>query len=254
MAHRLALVVGGAGGIGGATCRALAQGGLRVVVADIDKSGADALAAQLPGQGHAAFRVDVTDESSIRELFATVETSVGAIVVLVCIAGGSLIKPEYRPGIAQISLLHWEQTQARNVRGTFLCLREFLRRREEAPVDDGRIITIGSLAGQTAGGTGETDAAYAASKAAIAGLTRCAAAQAGKLGITANTVAPGLVDTVKVRNATTPAQRDAAARATPLGRLGQPEEIAATIAFLASPQAGFLTGTTISVNGGRFIS
>jgi NAD(P)-dependent dehydrogenase (short-subunit alcohol dehydrogenase family) len=253
MSERIALVTGGAGGIGSATCRALAKQGLRVVVADIDETAARVLARDLPGERHAAFRVDVADEESVGALFGAVESSIGPITVLVCIAGGALITPEHRPSVSHMSLDHWDRTNARNVRGTFLCLREFLAAREKKPVADARIVTIGSLAGQTAG-TSETDAAYAASKAAIAGLTRVVAAQAGRLGITANTVAPGLIETQKVCASTTPAQREAAARITPLGRLGEPQEIAAVIAFLASPESGFVTGTTLSANGGRFIA
>jgi NAD(P)-dependent dehydrogenase (short-subunit alcohol dehydrogenase family) len=96
--------------------------------------------------------------------------------------------------------------------------------------------------------------AYGASKAAIIGLMRNAAIQAGALGITANTIAPGLIDTPGVRYGTTQEQRDAFARSAPLRRLGRDDEVAAMIAFLASPQAAYVTGQTIGVNGGRHMN
>ena len=249
---RIALVTGGAGGIGAATCLALAASDLQVAVADIDFASAQAVAKSLAGGGHAAFALDVLSEASVASVFAQAEAVLGPIAVLVCVAGGSQITTDYRPSIADMTLDFWSRTEAVNSRGTFLCVREFLRLRGKRPLPDGRIIALASLAGQT-GGSSQTDAAYGASKAAIMSLMRNAAVQGAPLGITANAIAPGLIDTEKVRMAVTPAQREATAAQTPLKRLGEPGEVAEVIAFLASPKSSFVTGQTVSVNGGRFM-
>ena len=233
MTHRIALVTGGAGGIGAATCRALAENDLRVAVADIDLARAQSTMAELPGEGHMALALDVLSEESITDTFARTDASLGAISVLVCVAGGSLITDAYRPKIADMTLDFWSRTEAVNSRGTFLCVREFLRLRTRNPMADARIIALASLAGQT-GGSSQTDAAYGASKAAIMSLMRNAAVQGAPLGITANAIAPGLIDTEKVRMAVTPGQREATAAQTPLKRLGLPSEVAEVIAFLKS--------------------
>ncbi len=252
MTRRIALVTGGAGGIGAATCRALAEDDLQVAVADIDLARAQAIAKNLPGSGHAAFALDVLQEESVVSVFGEVEASLGPIAVLVCVAGGSLITDEYRPKIADMTLDFWSRTEAVNSRGTFLCVREFLRLRGRNPLPDGRIVALASLAGQT-GGSSQTDAAYGASKAAIMSLMRNAAVQGAPLGITANAIAPGLIDTEKVRMAVTKAQREATAAQTPLKRLGEASEVAEVIAFLASAKSSFVTGQTVNVNGGRFM-
>jgi NAD(P)-dependent dehydrogenase (short-subunit alcohol dehydrogenase family) len=252
MTRRNALVTGGAGGIGAATCHALANAGLRVAVADINHPTAQTVANSLPGDGHLALALDVTREDSVETVFRDAEKATGPIHVLVCVAGGSLITDAYRPGLADMTLEFWSRTEAVNSRGVFLSVREFLKLRRQHPVPEGRIIALASLAGQT-GGSSQTDAAYGASKAAIASLMRNAAVQGAPLGITANAVAPGLIDTSKVRMAVTPAQREATAAQTPLKRLGDPAEVAEVIAFLASSGSSFVTGQTINVNGGRFM-
>ena len=253
MSTRVALVTGGGMGIGAATCRLLADQGARVAIGDIDEKAAKVVAGDLAGKGHAALHADVTDEASVAALFSKVESDMGPIAILVCVAGGPLITPDYRPRISQMSVDHWEKTDALNARGTFLCVREFLRLREKAPVPDGRIVALSSMAGLTAGQS-ETDAAYSASKAAIIGLMRNAAIQGAACGITANAIAPGLIDTPGVHYGTTQEQRDGAAKVAPLRRLGRDGEVAAMIAFLASPQASYVTGQTIGVNGGRHMN
>jgi 3-oxoacyl-[acyl-carrier protein] reductase len=124
-----------------------------------------------------------------------------------------------------------------------------LRRRREKPIADGRIVTVSSMSGITA--ESPTGPAYSAAKAAVIHLTRLAALEAAPMGITANTVAPGLTDTPAVRGDLTPEQIEAARQAIPLGRLGTPQDIADLIAFLASTRAGYITGAVIEANGGR---
>lgn len=247
--RRIAIVTGAARGIGEATAQALAGDGLAVAVADLDLAGARRVAASLPGDGHGAFQVDITDERAVEDLFQNVEAGLGAMSVLACVAGGPFLVPGRRPSIVETTTENWIRTEALNARGTFLCIRTMLRRRGGKRLSDGRIVTVSSMSGITA--ESPTGPAYSAAKAAVIHLTRVAALEAAPLGITANTVAPGLTDTPAVRGDLTPEQLEAARQAIPVGRLGTPQDIAALIAFLASPRAGYITGAVIEANGGR---
>jgi NAD(P)-dependent dehydrogenase (short-subunit alcohol dehydrogenase family) len=245
---RVAIVTGAARGIGEATARALARDGHTVALADLNVTDARRTAATL-GDGHMAFPVDVVDEASVEGLFDAVEAQVGPVAVLACVAGGPLLTPGRRPSFIETSAENWIRTEALNARGPFLCIRAMLRRRMKVPVADGRIVTISSAAGITP--DNPTGPAYSAAKAAVIQLTRCAALEAAPLGITVNTVAPGLTDTPAVRGELTADQLEAARQAIPIGRLGRPIDIAETIAFLASTRAGYITGAVIEAHGGR---
>jgi len=250
MSDRVALITGGGGGMGSATCRALAAQGVRIAAADIDIEKAKRAIGALGGQGHAAYHVDVTSEDSIVRLFADVEDALGPVAVLVCIAGGRIMTtgPGTGPPIVDMTLAHWRGHEVLNPENVFLCVREMLRRRTKVPVQDGRIVSMASVAGLRA--DEQTDAAYGAAKGAIVAFTRTAAKQAAPLGITVNAVAPGLIDTPAVRANTTQAMRDAHNARNPFGRMGRDDEVAAAIAFLASPAASYITGVTLTVNGG----
>lgn len=138
-----------------------------------------------------------------------------------------------------------------NSRGSFLAVREMIRRRVKQPVAHGRIILIGSLAAQTL--AKNSPAAYIASKGAVQALVRPAAAEAAALGITVNAVVPGTIDTPMLRGVMPP-DRDAVYFGDSIaGRVGRPAEIAAVIAFLASEAAGYINGACIDVNGGMFM-
>jgi NAD(P)-dependent dehydrogenase (short-subunit alcohol dehydrogenase family) len=247
--RRVAIVTGASRGIGEATARALARDGLAVALADLNVAGAQRVADALPGDGHRAFQVDVVDERSVEELYDAVESKLGIVAVLACVAGGPFLTPGRRPSIVETTTENWIRTEALNARGPFLCIRAMLQRRTETPVADGRIVTVSSMSGITA--ESPTGPAYSAAKAAVIHLTRLAALEGARLGITANTVAPGLTDTPAVRGDLTPEQIEAARKAIPIGRLGKPEDIAEMIAFLASTRAGYITGAVIEANGGR---
>jgi 3-oxoacyl-[acyl-carrier protein] reductase len=246
---RVAIVTGGGSGIGEATARALAHDGHAVAVADIKLAGAQRVVEALPGGGHAAFQADVTEERSVEALFDEVEAKLGPVAVLACVAGAVFMTPGRKPSIVNMTTENWIKNEALNARGPFLCIRAMLQRRTKNPVTDGRIVTVSSMSGivpESPPGVG-----YSAAKAANIHLTRIASFEAAPLGITVNTVAPGLTDTPAVRSDLTAEQIEAARKTIPIGRLGKPEEIADIIAFLASPRAGYITGAVIQAHGGR---
>lgn len=244
---RRALVVGGAGGIGGAICRKLATDGYRVVVADFDLERAQGVRAELPGSAHEALRLDVTDEASIAAVFDAVEAG-GPAAVLVVATGGPVVHLGQRVNVATMSQADWDRTVSLNLTGTFCCVRKFAQQRLSAPLEHGRIVLIGSGAGQVAGGG--TDVAYGASKAGVIGLTRQAAFDLAPAGITVNNIAPGPVGTPEFFRNTTEPIRAAIAAVVPLKRLGTVEEVADLVAYVAAPQAAYITGATFDVNGG----
>lgn len=246
---RVAIVTGGGSGIGEATARALARDGHSVAVADINLAGAERVAQSLPGSGHIAVHTDVTEERAVEALFDEVETKLGAIAVLACVAGAVFMTPGHKPTIVSMTAENWIKTEALNARGPFLCIRAMLRRRSKAPLADGRIVTVASMSGIVS--ESPPGPAYSAAKAANIQLARVAALEAAPLGITVNVVAPGLTDTPAVRGDLTAEQIEAARKMIPIGRLGRPDDIAEIIAFLASPRAGYITGAVIEAHGGR---
>lgn len=249
MSERIVLVTGAGRGIGADICRVLAGAGLRVAAADIDEASAKRTAFELPGSGHSGHVVDVGDEGSVERLFDAVETQIGKIAVLVCNAGKLLLAEGRRPLIVETALANWEDMIGVNATGVFLCARAFLRRRIQDPVENGRIVTFSSVAAQLGGYN--ASAAYIAAKAAVIGLTKAIAREAAPHGITANIVAPGLIDTEMMKLAAGGAGTTPASTANvPLGRLGQPRDVAEAVAFLASPASAYITGATVDVNGG----
>lgn len=249
---RIALITGGASGLGLASARQLAQDGLTIALADLNADAAATAAASLPGQGHIGLRCDVTDEASVHAAFDTVQQSAGAVTVLACFAG--ILSASPTPGrlpTTDISIAEWDRVMQVNARGTFLCIREMLRRVGDQPVSQGRIITVASLAGQVGGM--QSGAAYSASKGAVLALSKVAAREAAAMGITVNTIAPGPIDTPMLHQTVPEAQRGQkylGVAQVPLGRIGVPEEIAAAVSYLVSPGAAFVTGATLDVNGG----
>ena len=255
---RIALVTGGAGGLGLATADRFAAEGIRVVVADLDAAQATRAAAALPGgtgQGHRGIGLDVTREDAVAAAFEEIESTLGPVAILGCFAGilGTSPQPGRTP-LAELSVHEWDKVNAVNARGTFLCIRELARRRTLRPAEHGRVITIASLAGQQGGLA--AGAAYSASKGAVLALTKLCARELAPLGITVNAIAPGPIDTDMLR-ATLPKGLEGGKYEhlshVPLGRVGLPREIAAAAAWLASPDAGYVTGSTVDVNGGLYM-
>jgi 3-oxoacyl-[acyl-carrier protein] reductase len=242
--RRVALVTGAAGSLGNACAKRLLAAGLSVVSSDIRNA-----AAPPSGSKESSFvHMDVCDEASVAACFDAVETRFGPISVLVCCAGGTTVTKEKQPSIAQTELSDWIKTEAVNARGTFLCVREMIRRRMTIPVQHGRIILTSSTAAQRPAVA--AGAAYSAAKSAILGFARTAALEVAALDMTLNVIAPGGFDTDAYHVATDQAQMLRQIAGIPLGRLGRPEEFAALVHFLASIDAGYLTGATIDLNGG----
>jgi 3-oxoacyl-[acyl-carrier protein] reductase len=249
---RIALITGGASGLGLASAKRLALDGYRVVIADLDAQAARGAAASLAGAEHAGIAVDVGLEASVDAMFESVESTIGHVGVLGCFAGINSASPN--PGrvpLVDITVDEWDRVMDINARGTFLCVREMLRRRKETSIEHGRIITVSSVAGQIGGL--QSGAAYSASKGAVLSLTKVAAREAASMGITVNSIAPGPIDTPMLRETVSPGnegQKYLGVEQVPLKRVGEAEEIAAATSFLASIEAGYLTGATIDVNGG----
>jgi 3-oxoacyl-[acyl-carrier protein] reductase len=219
-----------------------------VAVSDLDADAAFATAGLLPGETHRAYPADASREDSLVALIDNVEREMGPIAVMVVAAGTNGYVNGQRPTLRSMPVESWDAVMALNARGPMICIREMLRRREAAPVQDARIILISSMAAQTL--AINSPASYVASKGALLALTRVAAGEAAQFGITVNSVAPGAIDTPMLRGVM-PKERDAAYFGTTVARrAGSAEEVAAAVAFLASSAASYINGTCVDVNGG----
>lgn len=242
MTGRVALVTGGAGGIGRATALALARAGHRVAVCyRSDKEGATdtAAAAREAGAEALALPADVVDPGALDEAFKEVEATWGPVQILVNNAGVT------KDGlILRMSDAQWTDVVRTNLDGAFFAIRRAAPGMVKGRF--GRIVNIGSASGST-GSAGQAN--YAAAKAGLIGLTRSVARELASRNITCNLVAPGPIATAMLEPL--PEERVAElARLTAVGRLGTPEEVAAAVAFLCSEVAGYITGAVVPVDGG----
>jgi 3-oxoacyl-[acyl-carrier protein] reductase len=249
--NRLALVTGGAGGLGLASAMRLAASGVRVALTDIDGDAAQTVAAQLPGAGHIGFALDISDERSVISAFNRIESDIGAIAIVANFAG-VLRGGSGDFSLAGLTVTEWERVFAINSTGSFLVTREMARRRPGSPVTHGRIILVSSAGAQIGGYQGS--AAYFSSKGSVLTLVKAAARELASLGITVNGIAPGPIDTPMLR-AATEARGGSDSGYTgmsrvPLARIGTPDEVAAATMYLVSRDAGFVTGAVMDVNGG----
>ena len=238
-AGRVAIVTGAASGIGRATARDLAAEGATVVVADIDQAGAEKVAAEIGG---IAKKVDVTDAGQARSLAAGVAQEQGRIDILVSNAGW-----DRAMRFIDTDEEFWDKVLAINLRGHLAMAHAVIPHMIQRGW--GRIITVASDAGRV-GSTGEV--VYSGAKGGVIAFSKGLAREVARHGINVNCVAPGLTDTPLLTGMTEGAEKLMAAiiRSIPLGRVGKPEEVARAIVFFASPDADYVTGQTLSVNGG----
>jgi 2-hydroxycyclohexanecarboxyl-CoA dehydrogenase len=245
-AGRHALVTGGGSGIGRAVAHRLSRDGAAVTVLDLDLAAAQAVSRELGGAGARvqAVAADVADAGAVRAAVEAARVGLGGLDVLVCSAGIAGFSP-----LLEMSDATWDRMLAVHLRGTFLVTRAVLP--DMLAARWGRIITISSVGGLR-GGPNLTH--YAAAKAGVIGFTKALALEVGAQGVTANAVAPGLVDTPMLRGSGMPAELlEQSRRQIPVGRLGTPEDVAAACAFLVSEEAGFVTGQVLSPNGGGWL-
>lgn len=244
---RVAVVTGGASGIGAGIATSLAEAGAHVIVADRDDAGAGRMVETLRAAGHRAapLHLDVADEGSVVRGCAEVVAAHGSPWALVNNAG-----VQDRQLLLDETVAGWERTLAINARGPFLTSREFARAMI-AGGGGGRIVHVASAALIGALTTGHS--AYASSKAALLGLMRASALELVGHGITVNTVLPGGVITPGAMNATGPSPEGPGRRPPPLG-LSEPRDIGAAVLFLASPAARRVTNQTLAVDAGWSLS
>lgn len=242
----VAVVTGGASGIGCATATLFAAAGAHVVVADCDAAGAEAAASEIAGSGGraSAVAVDVAEEASVEALCDEAMRRAGAIDVLVNNAGTVRRQPA-----VELPLADWQHVLAVNTTGAFLCARAAARRMIAAG-RGGAIVNTASIMGLSGGGVAP-NIAYQASKGAVVNMTRALAVEWAPHRIRVNSVAPTYVRTPFIAALLAQPEKVAAIEAmTPLGRLAEPQEVAAAILFLAAPAAAMITGHTLAVDGG----
>jgi len=244
---KVAVVTGGASGIGRAVVERFAREDFFSVILDIDESGGKTVAEEIHRRGKNAdfMRADVADEQDVQANFDAIQKTHGCIDVLVNVAGGSL----HRHPLEEFPLAHWRRVLDLNLTSTSLCCRAVVPLMKARK--SGSIVNISSDIGYS-GAVGRS--AYAAAKAGIIGLTKTLALELAPFGVHANAVAPGRIATPRVRATYSDAQWETAAKTIPLGQAGQPEDVAEAVAFLAGDASRHLTGQTIHVNGGRIMT
>ncbi len=249
---RTVVVTGGAGGIGRAVCAGFACEGASIAVLDVEPGHPQDAATSI-GAAYdvptAAFAVDVRDSAAVHRAMADVHAALGGPHVLVCLAGGSLGTPR---DTAEIEPADLDLVVDANLKGTFYCCQAALPYLTEA--GGGAIVTTSSIGGRQPSPV--TGVPYAASKAAIIGLTKRLAREVGGHGIRVNAVAPGLFLTGRLQemyDAMPAAERDEVLHAIPLGRFPDLREVVEPILFLDSAEASYITGIVLDVNGGRFM-
>lgn len=244
VAGKTTIITGGAQGIGLAISQRFARDGASVAIWDIDEAAAQRTADELVAAGGKAIacRVDIADRTQVDAAIATVRDAFGPVSILVNNAGISNIVP-----FLDMTEEQWERMMTINLKGVFHCT--------QAAVPDmlaagwGRVVNVSSSSTQSGA---PYMSHYVASKGGVIGFTKSLALEFADKGITFNNVPPGFVDTPLLRTTLSEASIDAQVQGSPMKRIGRPEDIAAACAFLASDDAGYITGHTLSVNGGRY--
>ncbi|MDD2273439.1 MAG: 3-oxoacyl-ACP reductase FabG [Desulfuromonadaceae bacterium] len=244
MKGQVALVTGASRGIGQAISLKLAAEGIFVVATATSEAGAEATVAAITAQGGAglAVKLDVTNSAEVEVLFKKIVAEQGRLDILVNNAGIT------KDGLMmRMKDNDWDSVLDTNLKGSFLCLREASKIMTKARY--GRVINISSVVGEM-GNPGQAN--YCASKAGLFGLTKSAARELAKRNITVNAVAPGFIETDMTADLPEKG-REALLQTIPMERLGSVDDIAHAVSFLISPQAGYITGQVLSVNGGMYM-
>jgi 2-hydroxycyclohexanecarboxyl-CoA dehydrogenase len=245
---RVAVVTGGASGIGLAVCQQLAARGDRVAVVDIDGERAAHAAGELRADGAEALAcpVDVADRASVDVAFGAIRDELGPVAILVTSAGITAFDD-----FTAISLESWQRVLDVNLTGTFHCVQAAIP--DMVAAGWGRIVTIASSSAQRGS---PRMAHYVASKGGVIALTKSLAREYAPYGITVNTIPPSGIETPMTQQSRAAGEvpsDDAMARAIPLGHLGTGDDVAAACVFLSSDEAGYITGQTLGVNGGSVL-
>ncbi|GAB0201627.1 (3R)-3-hydroxyacyl-CoA dehydrogenase [Grus japonensis] len=250
----LALVTGGASGIGRAVCARLAREGARLAVADRDEGGARDTVGGLHSGGtphagggppHAAFEVDVASAPSVTRLLARVQEHFG-VPPTICVGCAGVTRDEF---LLRLGEGDFQEVLGVNLTGTFLVTQAVARALVAAGAPGGSIIHVGSIVGKV-GNLGQAN--YAASKAGVEGLTRTCAKELARFGIRCNAVLPGFIVT-PMTDKVPPKVLEKFAGMVPMGRLGDPQDVADVCAFLASGDSSYITGASVEVTGGLFM-
>lgn len=242
LSGQVALVTGASRGIGRAIAQSLAKQGAKIIGTATSESGASAISEYLAANGKGMV-LDVNDAARSVALIDEIQKKFGAVTILVNNAGITQDQLAMRMKDEE-----WDSVISTNLTSVARLSRAVLRGMMKAK--HGRIINITSVVG-SAGNPGQMN--YAAAKAGVAGMSRALAREIGSRNITVNCVAPGFIDTDMTKTLSEQ-QINALLQQIPLGRLGLPEDIASAVSFLASPQASYITGTTLHVNGGMYMS
>jgi NAD(P)-dependent dehydrogenase (short-subunit alcohol dehydrogenase family) len=244
--NEIAVVTGGASGIGQAVVERLVEDGLVTLILDINDEGGQQAAAQIERRGKRAtfMHLDVTREVEVQNGFQKILSDHSRVDVLVNVAGGSL----HRHEVENFPLTHWQAVIELNLTSTFLCCRAAAGVMKGQK--SGAIVNISS----DIGFSGDANrSAYAAAKAGIVGFSKALALELAPFGVRVNVVAPGRIATQRVRATYSDADWGAAAKRIPLGHAGEPEDVAEAVAFLAGDSSRHMTGQTLHVNGGRIM-
>ena len=239
--NKIAIVTGGAGGIGSAIVQRLAREGAKIAVADIDGQAAQARAADvIKTNGEAlAMVADVTNKQSVEQMVKATNDRWGHIDILVNVAGGADRKP-----VVEMTAQDWDHIVDMNLKSVFLCSQAVLPTMLKQKY--GKIVNISSIYGFTGNATRSS---YAAAKAGVATFTKSLALEVVHDGINVNAVAPGRITTPRVRSHYSDQAWAEAVAQIPMGRTGTPDEIASAVLFLVTDENNYITGQTIHVNG-----